>query len=85
MSVKSLPLQQVAQGREWCRTLSAGRGDLRQELERSKASLEEAKKRGAVSSARGRQLRHSEAKADLLAEELEAVRGDCSRLVQLVR
>lgn len=75
----------MAQGKERHRALS-GRGHrLGRELERSRVSLEETKQRAAMAGAKGRELRLSEARAGLLAEELEAVRGDCGRLVQLVR
>lgn len=75
----------MVQGAEMCRALSAGTEALKQELERSKASLLEAKRRTVKAAVRRKELRFSEAKAGLLAEELEAVRGDCGRLVQLVR
>lgn len=72
-------------GTERCRVLSADNAELRQELDRVKGLLDHAKKRGLKATAIVDELRLKEIEAGLMKEELEAVRQDCGRLVQLVR
>lgn len=50
-----------------------------------RALLKEAERRGAVAVTISEELRLKRIEAELLAEELGAVRQDCGRLVQLIR
>lgn len=72
-------------GTERCRALSADNAELRQELDRVKGMLDHAKKGGLKATSRIDKLRLKEIEAGLLKDELEGVRQDCGRLVQLVR
>lgn len=76
---------QAVRSTENCRVLCTDNAELRQELDRVKGLLDNAKKGGLKATARIDELRLKEIEAGLLTDELEAVRGDCGRLVQLVR
>lgn len=76
---------QVVQCTGRCRVLHTENGELRGELERARAQLKEAKRRGAVAGTLAENLRLKSLENGLLVEELGAVRQDCGRLVQLVR
>ncbi|CBN75316.1 hypothetical protein Esi_0078_0048 [Ectocarpus siliculosus] len=81
--VDKLSLQAV-QSAERCRTLSAENHQLKEEIERVREHLEEAKRRCSAAGATSNALRLKTIETELLSEELGAVRADCGRLVQLV-
>ncbi|CAM9540539.1 unnamed protein product, partial [Sphacelaria rigidula] len=67
-----------------CRVLQADKADLERHLSRLSDLLQRSKEKGLRADSELRELRVSALEARLLREELEAVRDDCGRLVQLI-